>query len=159
MEISLEGLEEILRKERESEGLTNMERDFFDSSHELFERLSGNDDFFAGKKREVAQRYFEEIVTIRAEKILFGKREFALPEEHKLIKLSEEIRQKKAEIIVELLSPAQEARVKVNKPIPRFVGPDMKTYGPYEMGQVVTLSSKIVSLLLIHDYVEKVNEI
>jgi DNA replication initiation complex subunit (GINS family) len=158
-EISLERLEEVLRKERESEGLTDIERGFFDSAHELFERLSGSDDFFVSKKREVTQRYFAEIVTIRAEKIFSGKREFTLPEEHKLIKLSEEIRQKKAEIIAELLSPTKEARIKVNKPIPRFVGPDMKTYGPYETGQVITLSSRIVSLLLIHDYVEKVNEI
>lgn len=156
-EMTLERLEEVLRREREGAILTKIDENFFVAASGFMERLGGSDDFFIGKKLEIARRYIEEIVSIRSEKILSGKKENALPEEHKLIKLSEEIVLRKAEIIAPMLSSSQEVKARVKKSIPQFVGPDMETYGPYEVGQIITLSTKVISLLSEHDYVEKVS--
>jgi DNA replication initiation complex subunit (GINS family) len=157
-DMTLERLEDILKKEREGEGLADIGDDFFFSVTQLQERLSCGNDFFLQKKREAVGRVLREIVAVRANKVLAGKSDNASAEEHKLIKLLGQMTTNKAEIIEEMLSSSKEIEVRVVRSIPQFTGPDMKRYGPYESGQIVTLSQKISSLLLSHGYVEKVSE-
>ena len=38
--------------------------------------------------------------------------------------------------------------IRVVKSIPEFVGPDMKTYGPFEVGETIHLDPKIASILV-----------
>ena len=53
-------------------------------------------------------------------------------------------------------NPVKRDVVGVKEDIPQFMGTDMKTYGPYKTGDVVTLPLEISKFLMERDSVRKI---
>jgi DNA replication initiation complex subunit (GINS family) len=91
--------------------------------------------------------FFEQLLSLFEEQKQYDmkpvKEETKIPEQ-KTATLEQESEQKQAQ-------PSQNPSfriVKFNGPLPRFLGPDLSEYGPFEEGDIATLPSKVVGVLV-----------
>lgn len=65
---------------------------------------------------------------------------------------------KEEKVEIKPIKPNGKKMVKILKDLPRFVGPDLKSYGPLKAGDIITLSNDVSKLLLNRKIAENILE-
>lgn len=153
----LQALEDALKKERESSELSYLDSTFFFRLQEDISRLKSLKDPLSEKKLELLQEGVEELVTVRAEKMLKGHRTNMLPAESTLAECAATFKKFKKDVIKVLLQKDSTAlKVKILKDLPQFYGPELEILGPFKKGDIVLLNRTVVTLLKEKELVEQV---
>jgi len=163
--ITYEILRKISTQERETKKLSPLPPNFFSDARVYFSRKSkikSEDNW----ELESAMHFFQEILERREAKILmhalYNVRSGFIPENmtkeeeeffNKIVKCIEEFRKRKDELMKE----TETYTVAITQPLPEFVGIDMKVYGPFERGDIVTLPKEICKLLISKNVAEKID--
>ncbi len=173
MQLSYDEIRKIHRAEKNSTKLAEVEPDFYNDLNSFIKKekrsyLNSLKDFSVNKAKDFTnlKRMIEEIYSLREKKIVgkalitsrtkeVSEENMALPEKklyynilsllenHNTLLKSLFLTEKKAKIAKDLNTTT----VKIITGIPPFVGTDMKEYGPYNKGEVVSLPYKIAKLL------------
>lgn len=56
-----------------------------------------------------------------------------------------------------VIDPEQIVSIRFVKPVPRFLGPELDTYGPFEEQDIASMPYKIASILIEKDHAEEIN--
>ncbi len=175
MEIDYDEVRRIYRLEKSTSRLVEVESDFYDSMNEFIcvekeEYIKSLKDFSITKARDFTnlKKMVDEIFSLREKKILnkaltasrTGETsELNMCKQEKktyneMLKILEKHRGFLSDIFEsnnhknsQKKTKQTETKVEILKPIPSFVGSDMKEYGPFSKGQKVTLPDKVALLL------------
>lgn len=141
-------LEEKLKHERETSELSYIEEDFFFKLQEHLSILSQSKDPVSQKELSLIMGAVEELVGVRAEKILQGRKKGVLREEHSLMELAETLQRFKRDVLTSLLQrETQTQKVEVLQDLPQFYGPALEVLGPYRKGETVLLDRSVATRL------------
>jgi len=189
--ITYESLYDLLRKERSSEDIQELDKEFFKNvseymgtKKEILSSQESKDSIFTHTEAQKTRRQIEQIQKILKE--LYERRE------HKIVQLAlfssrtnsesknQNLLDEEIDLYLELkrtlsqfrdlffdnikdnkikeiekskVLKTQEnqdslARIRIIKPIPKFVGDDLNIYGPFEEDDIASLSGKIANLLI-----------
>lgn len=161
-ELTYEELRRIQARERASPVLQSLPAGFYKNARKLIETksnsLKNNFSLTDAKEYESILKVVEDIYERRKQKIVLkaiksGVDESALAEEEKeffskLRKIIEEEEERFKKIIGGAAEKESIKRIKILKHLPKFVGTDLKVYGPYEEGVDVELPEKEAQLLV-----------
>jgi len=178
MDLSYDELRRIYRLEKNTSKLVEVDEDFYDSLLDFIEQekkeyLASLKNFSSAKARNFTnlKKIVEDIFSLREKKLLSlaliasrnGGAEcgnVALPEKKTFKELLAVLNKHRA-----FLSGSFEAENKksgleklslnVLKEVPAFVGPDMKEYGPFSVGETISLPAKVAGLLSARKLVEE----
>ena len=157
--LTRDAIRKVVSEERLSKKLSQLPEDFFEQVKayiELKEKASQEKDDvweLADAKRllrELLEKREEKIASLAVHSVRAGISPGALGTEEK--KLFDELVsalksfQKAKQGLLEG-KPERRDAVAILKDIPEFVGPDMKNYGPYKEGDVVTIPKECAGLL------------
>ncbi|MBU7042818.1 MAG: hypothetical protein HXS47_04425 [Theionarchaea archaeon] len=141
-------LEEKLKKEREYRELSLLEKPFLFALQEQYNALKVLDDPISRKKLQLLEEGIEELVELRAEKILRGESTHLLPAERPLAEFRITFKKFKKDVLKSLLQKeTSTCRVMVLEDLPQFYGPEMNVLGPFKKGEVILLDNTIATLL------------
>jgi hypothetical protein len=141
-------LEEKLRQERETSNLSRLDEDFFSRLQERIIILQGLSDPISKRNLELLKEGIQELIDVRAEKIVKGNQTNMLKEEFKLAEFASLFKKFKKDVLKSLLQKETTTqRVIVLEDLPQFYGPDLEILGPYRKGEVVLLEKTVASLL------------
>ncbi len=144
----LDSLEEKLRREREARELTPLREDFFFKLQEHMNALRVMTDPISQKKLQLIEEGVEELVGLRAEKIVRGHCTGMLKAESRLAELGSTFQKFKKDVVESLLQRDTETqRVYILQDLPQFYGPELEILGPYKKGEAVLLDKKVAILL------------
>jgi DNA replication initiation complex subunit (GINS family) len=165
-ELSYDELRKIQARERASPVLQSIPDGFYASVMKLIEKKNGalKSNFSLTEAREyesiikvaedIHERRMQKIV-LRAMKAVGGQEEIALMGEEaelfeRISKAVLEDREKFRSIIGGKESKSEERikRIKILKNLPKFVGTDLKVYGPFKEGEIIELPEKEAQLLV-----------
>ncbi len=158
--LTYETLRKIVQEERASNSLTRLPEDFFEAVKVYLEKKAkiseSKDDVW---ELESARRTLQDLLEIRDRKIvtaaLYFERSGVVPDnitpEEKeffdaFVKNIKEFKTMRKNILEG--KPEKKELVAVLDDVPRFVGVNMKEYGPFRKGDVVTLPEENAKLLL-----------
>ncbi len=169
MKIDYDELRRIHRLERNTSKLVEVDEDFIESIENFVEEEKKNylialKNFSSSSTREFTnmKRIVEEIFLMRKKKILNK----ALIASHtddanldnmaeqekeffkKLLKIIEEYNKHYINLFGKNESKNNLNKVKILKDVPTFVGTDMKEYGPFKEGDLVSLPEKVAKLFI-----------
>lgn len=149
-------LEEKLKKERESNTLLVLEKDFLFRLQEQITVLKQLDDPISQKKLLLLEEGMKELVDLRAEKILRGETTHLTAAERPLAEFITTFKKFKKDVLKTLLQKETTTRrVMALKDLPQFYGPEMEVLGPFKKGEVILLDNTIATLLLEKGMVEE----
>ena len=144
----LEILEETLKRERESQELSHIEEDFFFKLQEHINALTYQKDPISKKELQLIEGCIEELVGLRAEKVIKGHHHGMLREESKLAEFRATFQKFKKDVTKSLLQrDAETQRVIILQDLPQFYGPELEVLGPYKKDEVVLLDKTVATLL------------
>lgn len=172
MELSYDEIRRIHRLEKNSSKLAEVEQEFYNDLHSFLmkekgEYLASLKDFSSTKARDFSniKKMVEEVFAIRAKKLLgkalvasrtkdFDEAHMAIQEKgmfRELVLLLERHNRLLEEVFSDSRGSGEKdlntLSVEILSDVPGFVGVDMKEYGPFEKGTIVSLPLKIVKLL------------
>lgn len=169
MKIDYDELRRIHRLERNTSKLVEVDEDFIESIEEFVNEekktyLESLKNFSSGSAREFTnmKRIIEEIFLMRKKKIL-NKALIAthtketnldnMSDEEKdffkkLLKVINDYNEHYAFLFGEKKEKKSLSKVEILKDVPTFVGTDMKEYGPFSKGDVVSLPEKVSKLFV-----------
>ncbi len=156
--LTYESIREAVKREKGSAGLTPLPADFFTSAKAYLDkksRLRTKDDQW---EQDQAKRRMQDLVELREKKILMGalyfvrsgvKPENLTEDEYSFLKSLAEVikgwQDKKKGMLEAKVEPLPV--VAFQEDVPRFVGIDMKNYGPFKAGDMSTLPKENAELL------------
>lgn len=154
--LTFETLRKILNEEKISQKLVTLPEDFFEEVKAYFKNKKKMDSDF---ELESAMSLFQSILDLREKKILTLALYFVrsgiipgnLTNEEKdffnnIVKDIKHFQQKKKQILVD--KDEKKILVAITTPIPKFVGLNMKNYGPFRKSDIVTLPEDSAKLLI-----------
>lgn len=158
--LTYEGIRKIVHEERTSQALTSIPEGFFREVKEYLEKKSQiTKEKGENWELENAKILLKEILRLREKKILLAAFNFVnvgkipenlTPEEKEFFQdVADALKkfQKKRKEIIEGKTEKKKVLAFLSD-VPRFVGIDMKTYGPYKSGDVATVPEEIAELLI-----------
>ncbi|KYK31291.1 MAG: hypothetical protein HXS48_13055 [Theionarchaea archaeon] len=152
----LDLLEEKVKQERETSELSRLDKDFFFKLQEHIGILKSANDLISQRKLQLMQELLQELVDLRAEKILKGHQTGMLTPEVNLAQFASTFKKFKKDALKSLLQEeATTQRVIVLQDLPQFYGPELEILGPYKKGEVVLLDRTVVTLLKEENLVEE----
>ena len=184
MKISYDELRRINRLEKNTSNLVEVDEDFFSSLKEFVKDEkkdyldSLQKDFSESKARDFSnlKKTVEEIFRLREKKVL-NKALIAVrtdeyteshmaSEEKEVFKKLINLLNSHNSLLTEIFSENSSKRdkkdldlnrfsIRITREVPKFVGTDMKEYGPFSEGQVIELPEKIAKLFISRKLGEK----
>ncbi len=166
--LSYETIRKIANDEKSSQKLTQLPEGFFNEVRVYLDKKARMNE----NKQDVwelqsARRVLQDILDLRERKILTtslyhvrsGLNPENLMEEEReffntLVDNIKEFQTKRKEMVEG--EPVKRDVVGVTDDVPQFVGIDMKNYGPYKKGDVVTLPEEIAKFLVEHGSARKI---
>lgn len=171
-------LRDKLRQEKETNGLTQIEEDFYKQCLALIKELekkAKDDPEIYYRDYENVKRTFDDILSLRLNKIIESaklnagietkepenmirkERELYNALREKINDFKESIRNIETAFISEEIEEGK-AKIKIKKYIPLYINQQTKkTYGPYNEGQVVIIEKEEAEILVNAGYAEYVN--
>lgn len=130
-----------IRGELPPPNLTDEERKFFDQIVKNLKAFKNNmNEKFKGYGKIVEEKIEEAKKTIEQ------------------MKPPETMAKKEEMVEIKPIKPNGKNMVKILKDLPRFVGPDLKSYGPLKSGDIITLSKDVSKLLINRKVAENILE-
>ena len=166
--LSYETIRKIANDEKGSQKLTPLPEGFFDEVRIYLDKKARMNE----NKQDIwelqsARRVLQDILDVRERKLLSqalyhvrsGLNPENLTEEEReffntLVNNIKEFQGRRKELIEG--EPVKRDVVGITDEVPEFVGIDMKTYGPYRKGDVVTLPEEIAKFLVEHSSARKI---
>jgi DNA replication initiation complex subunit (GINS family) len=144
----LKTLEEQLKLERENNELSSLDEDFFFRLQEHITALTSLEDPISKRTLQLIEKGVEELIELRAEKIVKGRQKNMLPAESRLAEFALTFKKFKKDVLESLLQKDTAAqKVVILRDLPQFYGPELEILGPYKKGEVVLLDKKVATLL------------
>jgi len=158
--LTREAIRKVVEEERSSNKLTKLPEDFFEQVKtyiDLKEKASKSKDdvweLSAAKRliSELLEKREEKLASLAVHSVRAGINPGSLTfEEQKLfdqmVSAVKEFQKSKQSVLEG--KPEKRDAVAILKDIPEFVGPDMKNYGPYKEGDIVTIPKESAALLI-----------
>lgn len=169
MNINYDELRRIHRLERNTSKLVEVEDSFISDVESFAEEEKKNylkslQEFSSSSSREFAnlKRVIEEIFSMRKKKILNKALIASHTNDYNFENMSKEEKEFFKEVLKiiqnyndhyinlfgEKTKETTDAKVKILKDVPTFVGTDMKEYGPFKEGESVSLPEKVAKLFI-----------
>lgn len=149
-------LEEKVKQERETSELSRLDKDFFFQLQEHITILKNATDVISQRKLQLIQELLQELVDLRAEKILKGHQAGMLTAEVTLAHFASTFKKFKKDVLKSLLQEETTTqKVIILQDLPQFYGPELEILGPYKKGEVVVLDRTVVTLLKEKNLVEE----
>jgi DNA replication initiation complex subunit (GINS family) len=144
----LKTLEDQLELERVNSELSSLDEDFFFRLQEHIAVLTSLEDPISKRALQLIEEGVEELIELRAEKILKGCKENMLPAESRLAEFVLTFKKFKRDVLESLLQKdTTSQKVVILRDLPQFYGPELEILGPYKKGEKVLLDKKVATLL------------
>ncbi len=141
-------LEEKLKQEREHSELQRLDEDFFSNLQEHITALKSLKDPISQRKLTLLEEGLEELVELRAEKIMRGHQAGMLKAEQPLAECAAAFKKFKRDVLESLFQKETTTqKVMILQDLPQFYGPEMEVLGPFKRGDVVLLERTVATLL------------
>lgn len=176
-DLSYDELRRIHRLEKNTPQLVEVDEDFFDSlaafiQREKKEYLASLKNLSSSRVRSFAnlKKIVEEVFALREKKLLnralvasrSGEENYERMtlQEKKTFKELLAVLNKHRIFLQRVFEPerkttAKSVSLKIIKDVPAFVGPDMKEYGAFSSGEMVSVPPKVAELLLVRKFAER----
>ena len=143
--LTFEALRSFSDEEMKSPGLSKLPQDFYSQAHSY---LEGKEKI--GAEFETARNLLQDIREKRERKVLLAALYFVRSGVQPANLLGEErhLFEKVSQVLKELKGSQKNPEIEFLQPLPAFVGPDMKTYGPFKPGDKASLPEDLASLLI-----------
>ncbi len=157
--ITFEALRRLFNEEKNSHALQQLPENFFSEVRSYLEKKSALAEGEDKLEVSTAKETLEELLNIRERKIvnmaIYAARSGAMPEgleshEKELFDRVFETLKNYQEQKKKLLAASRERllQIAVSTDIPRFVGMDMRNYGPYRSGDIASLPEENAKVLI-----------